>query len=192
MNGKTAKNMAQYHQQTFIGWPWKIIPSVRCSVCGKAEHVAFSRCTRFMPNTCEQPYIHAYTHTHTYYLGSLGTLLSLAWLCGAESIWECGHMGSAVQPNPTIPQSLNLQMQRSQWLTYYIRQETLICSLSRVHVLLRGNSADAVCFWKVKGYSDWTSFPNDASVTILLTENGFDLGQYLVYTSALHKYWHPC
>lgn len=100
------KRKPKYHQQSFIRWPWKIISSVRCLVCGRAEHAAFSRCSRFMPNTCAQTYIHANTHTHIYThtlcLEPLGTLLSLARLCGAVSIRECGHMGSALHPNPTI------------------------------------------------------------------------------------------
>lgn len=123
--------------------PWKIIPSVRCSVCGRPKQVASRRCTRFMLNTCEMPYIHAYTHTLLGITWDTFVPGSTLWCWINMRMWPHGISGPAQSHHPSISPSLwfILQVQCLQWLTYYIRQETLICSLSSVHMLLRGNSA---------------------------------------------------
>lgn len=167
---KNRQNMAQYHRQTFIGWPWKIIPSVRCSVCGRTKHVAFSRCTRFMPNTCEQPYIHAYTHITWDHLGHFCPWLDFVVLNQYENVAAWDQWSSTIPPSLNLYHLFSKRNALSDSVIHYIRQETLICLLSCVHVLLRGNSPDSVWFWerRVKCCSDWINFPNDVWVKIII------------------------
>lgn len=121
--------------------------------------------------------IHPYIHTHTLFVITWDTFVpgSTLWCWINMRIWPCGISGPAQSHHPSIYPFLSfiLQVQRLQWLTYYITQETLICSLSRVHVLLRGNSAHShnifVDRWfEMVGISISCRFVQHSCVTIVI------------------------